>query len=177
MVLSENDRMLETAASRSVDRSRSAQAAQAGRALISAGDEARERQTVRQAIACLWLAQELGDHDLKAIARALAQSHYDWTELQRIYLYEVAPVVHENLRKDKGVWGAFDPRWLREAIMKNMQNQEYRQEALRNREYMTAFVARDWERIQQYVRELRSGQRLTAEEQSALVRLLQAAER
>ena len=177
MVLKENDRIQETAANRSVDRSRSAQAAQAGRALISARDEARERQTVWQAIACLWLAQELGDHDLQAIARALAQSHYDWTELQRIYLYEVAPVVHENLRTDKGVWGAFDPQSLQEAIMKNMLNPEYRQKALADREYMTAFVARDWERIQQYVRELRSGRRLTAEEQSALVRLLQAAER
>ena len=78
---------------------------------------------------------------------------------------------------DKGVWGAFDLQSLQKAITKNMRNPEYRQEALANREYMTAFVARDWERIKQYVRELRSGRRLTAEEQSAILRLLQAAER
>lgn len=140
------------------------------------GEDVKEWLTVWQSIACLWLAQELGEHELQIIARILAQSSYDWSELQRIYLYEVAPAVHTNLRNGGGVWGAFDTQWLKVAIMKNLSNPQYRQDALRNRERMTELVARDWERIKQYVHELRFGRKLTAEEQGAIARLLQTAE-
>ena len=147
-----------------------------GTTLFSHAEEAGERLAVWQSIACLWLAQELGEHELQIIARILAQSSYDWSELQRIYLYEVAPAVHTNLRTGGGVWGAFDTQWLKGAIMKNMRNPQYRQDALRNRERMTDLVARDWERIKQHVHELRAGRKLTAEEQGASARLLQTAE-
>ena len=140
------------------------------------GEDVKERLTVWQSIARLWLAQELGNHELQMVARTLAQSRYDWSELQRIYLYEVAPAVHDNLRRGNGVWAAFDPQWLKGAIMKNMNNPQYRQEALRNRERMTELVARDWERIKQHVHELRFGRKLTAEEQGAIARLLQVVE-
>jgi hypothetical protein len=139
--------------------------------------DVKERLWVWQSIARLWLAQELGERDLLAIARTLAQSRYDWPELQRIYLYEVAPAVHANLQGGNGVWSAFDPQWLKGAIMWNMCNPQYRQDALRNRERLTELVARDWERIKQYVQELRFGRRLTAEEQGAIAQLLQAADR
>ena len=148
-----------------------------GRPSFSNGEEVRERLEVWQSIARLWLAQELGNHELQMVARTLAQSRYDWSELQRIYLYEVAPAVHDNLRRGNGVWAAFDPQWLKGAIMKNMNNPQYRQEALRNREQMTDLVASDWERIKHYVHELRFGRRLTAEEQGAIARLLQTAKR
>ncbi len=150
---------------------------QSGRPAFTNAEDVKERLLVWQSIACLWLAQELGERELQAIARILAQSRYDWSELQRIYLYEVAPAVHANLRSGDGVWGAFDPQWLKEAVMENMNNPRYRQDALRNREQMTELVARDWERIKQYVHELRFGRRLTAEEQGAIARLLQTAER
>ncbi len=141
------------------------------------GEDVKERLTVWQSIARLWLAQELRERDLLEVARTLVQSRYDWSELQRIYLYEVAPAVHTNLRGGDGVWGAFDPQWLKAAIMKNMRNPQYRQDALRNRDRMTELVARDWERIKQLIHELRFGRRLTAEEQGAIARLLQVVNR
>jgi hypothetical protein len=147
-----------------------------GRPAFTNGEDVKERLWVWQSIARLWLAQELGEHDLLAIARTLAQSRYDWSELQRIYLYEVAPAVYGNLHGGNGVWGAFDAQWLKGAIMRNMCNPQYRQDALRDRERMTELVARDWECIKQYVHELRFGQRLTAEEQGAIERLLQTTE-
>ncbi len=148
-----------------------------GGPVFTNGEDVKERLTVWLSIARLWLAQELGERDLMAIAGTLAQSRHAWSELQRIYLYEVAPAVHANLRSGNGVWGAFDPQWLKGAIMKNMCNPQYRQDALRDREQMTELVARDWERIKQYVHEHRFGRRLTAEELGAIERLLQAGDR
>jgi hypothetical protein len=149
-----------------------------GRPAFTNGEDVKEQLLVWQAIARLWLAQELGERELLAISRTLAQSRYDWPELQRIYLYEVAPAVHANLQggNGRGVWGAFDPQWLKGAIMWNMCNPRYRQDALRDREQMTELVARDWESIKQYVHDLRFGRRLTAEEQGAIEQLLQATE-
>lgn len=139
-------------------------------------DQVRVRIPVWRAISMLWLQQVLEDHDLRSIARVLAESPFDWEEIQRIFLYEVAPVVHENLRKGDGVWGAFDTQWLAESIMKNVQNPHYRQEALRNREYWTELVVRDWGKVKDSFREFRLGRYLSPAEQREIVRLLERAE-
>ena len=177
MVLKETNSTPGAAANHSLgDHLRRGHFPDSGRPALTNGEDVKERLTVWQSIARLWLAQDLAERELLVIAGALAQSRYDWSELQRIYLYEVAPAVHTNLRGGRGVWGAFDTQWLKRAIMKNMDNPRYRQDALRNRERMTELVARDWERIKQYVHELRFGRRLTAEEQGAISRLLQTSE-
>lgn len=109
-----------------------------------------ERTPVWQAISDLWLEQELEEYEVRAIAWALAQSPHDWQQLEEIFLFEVAPVVHGNLRDGAGVWGSFDILSLREAIVKNMRNPLYAQEALSNREGMTELVADDWKRVRAY---------------------------
>ncbi len=109
-----------------------------------------KRTPIWQAISDLWLAQELEDYELRSIAWALAQSDHDWQQLEEIYLFEVAPVVHGNLRGGSGVWGSFDILSLREAIAKNLRNPLYAPEALNNREGMTELVADDWKRIREY---------------------------
>ena len=98
MVLSENDRMMETAP-RSAGVPRRTGCAGGKVFGLRQGRAGSGRRHGRRLHASGRLRN--WDHDLQAIARALAQSPYDWTELQRIYLYEVAPVVHENLRMDK----------------------------------------------------------------------------
>lgn len=176
MVLDELEKQIDRLL-RSLSGEQSEDRARQGREGTAPGEEqAGERMAVWQTIARLWLAQELREYELHAIAWSLSRSRYHWPELQRIYLYEVAPAVHENLRRTGGVWGAFDPGWLKAAILKNMSNPDYRQEALRNREYLTEFVARDWERVKQYFHELRFGRRLTAEELRGIARLLQEAD-
>jgi hypothetical protein len=136
----------------------------------------RERIPVWQAISRLWLAQSLTDGDLSGIAQALADSAFDWAQIERICVYEVAPVVHENLRKPGGVWGSFNPGWLRKAILRHVRNPEYRQDALRSREHLTELVAADWAKIRTEFRELRLRKGLSPAEQRGLLRLLQAAE-
>ena len=110
----------------------------------------KERTPVWQAISDLWLAQELEEYEVRAIAWALAQSPHDWQQLEEIFLFEVAPVVHGNLRGGAGVWGSFDILSLREAIARNLRNPLYAQEAISNREGMTELVADDWKRVRAY---------------------------
>lgn len=136
----------------------------------------RERLPVWQAISRLWLAQSLTDGDLEAIARTLAGSEFDWAQIERICVYEVAPVVHENLRKPGGVWGSFNPEWLRKAILRHVRNPQYRQDALRSREHLTELITGDWAKIRAEFREMRLRRGLSPAEQRGLLRLLQAAE-
>ncbi|HAS52750.1 MAG TPA: hypothetical protein DCS42_00815 [Nitrospiraceae bacterium] len=118
----------------------------------------------------------LVERDLQDLAWILARSRFDWQELERICVYEVAPVVHENLRREEGIWRVFDAVWLISAIEQNMQQACYQQDALRQREYMMELVARDWDRVKQYVRGIRSTGRLSLEEQRGIVGLLRSAD-
>ena len=137
----------------------------------------RDRLPLWRAISSLWLERVLNDAEVRSIARILADSRYDWLELQRIYLYEVAPVVHANLRAGHGVWEAFDTRWLQKEIMKNMLNPQHTRAALKNREYLTEFVAGDWERIKKYVHDIRRNRRMSPAEQRGIITLLKSLER
>lgn len=141
---------------------------------IEAGLRIRERIPVWQAISRLWLVQVLSDSDLKSIAHILADSSFDLPDIERICVYEVAPVVHENLRHQNGVWGTFDAAWLITSIEQNIRNAFFRQEAIRKREYMMELVSREWDTIKKYVKEIRSANRLSAEEQNGLLRLMQS---
>ncbi|OGW29698.1 MAG: hypothetical protein A2X56_06305 [Nitrospirae bacterium GWC2_57_13] len=146
------------------------------RALPFTNRELDERLPVWRAISRLWLAQVLVERDLQDLAWILARSRFDWQELERICVYEVAPVVHENLRREEGIWRVFDAVWLISAIEQNMQQACYQQDALRQREYMMELVARDWDRVKQYVRGIRSTGRLSLEEQRGIVGLLRSAD-
>lgn len=177
MVLEDMDRMIEGMLGPIMDDAAKDQCPLCpARALPLTEREVEERMTLWQAISRLWLAQVLEERDLQNIAWILAHSRFDWQQIERICVYEVAPVVHENLRQEGGVWGSFDTVWLISAIEQNMRNSCYQQDALRGREYMMELVARDWERVKQYFRGLRSASRLTLEEQRGIMRLLRSAE-
>ncbi|MDH5180260.1 MAG: hypothetical protein OEZ39_09275 [Gammaproteobacteria bacterium] len=69
-----------------------------------------------------WLDGELQEEDFIRIAAELKKSQYSKQELFRICLYEVAPAVSGNLFNIAGVWGAFDPDWLTQAIINKSPN-------------------------------------------------------
>lgn len=133
----------------------------------------RERIAVWNSLSRLWLAQMLTEDDRLHIAHTLAASPFDLPELERICVYEVAPVVHGNLRQEQGVWGNFDAAWLLSSIEQNMRRIRYREEALRKREHMMELVGRDWDTVKAYVKALRSAPGLSVDEQQGLLRLMQ----
>jgi hypothetical protein len=63
----------------------------------------------------LYLDTELDDAGLAPMAAVLARSPYSIDELQRIELWEVAPVVWSNLLSVAGTWSGFDESWIRAA--------------------------------------------------------------
>jgi hypothetical protein len=79
--------------------------------------EAEEKREVWKALSELWLDQELQITDLKDTAQTLYQSSYSLQELEKIYLYEVAPVVYKNLYSVTGIWTGFDSEWLTKSIL------------------------------------------------------------
>jgi hypothetical protein len=71
---------------------------------------------VWDAIADLFLDTEIDARMREHIARELARSPFSVDELDAIYRYEVAPVVHGNLTIVAGEWGGFGQEWLGEHI-------------------------------------------------------------
>ncbi|MDR3159088.1 MAG: hypothetical protein LBU11_08800 [Zoogloeaceae bacterium] len=74
--------------------------------------EFERRKPVWTAFSTFWLDAELGDADLRYIARVAAASGYSVAKLRDIYLYEVAPVVSANLLTTAGEWAGLDEQWL-----------------------------------------------------------------
>lgn len=73
---------------------------------------------VWEAISELWLDTVIEPSMLESAARTLAASPFSLDELHRIYLYEVAPAVHANLKAVGGEWIRFDREWLRDRIVR-----------------------------------------------------------
>lgn len=79
------------------------------------------REAVWLALAELWLDSDTDAATLDAIVRTLRDSGLAVAELERIFYYEVAPVVWLNAWSVAGVWAAFDPEWLGEECRRNQQ--------------------------------------------------------
>jgi hypothetical protein len=75
-------------------------------------EEFKRRKPVWSAVAELWLDTEITRDLVRHVARVAIASGYDLSQLNDIYLYEVAPVVWLNLLAPAGVWDAFDEAWL-----------------------------------------------------------------
>jgi hypothetical protein len=81
-------------------------------------DELQRRKPLWTALADLWLDTEIDPYDIQRIADAATASGYSITELNEIYLYEVAPVVCANLLTPAGAWAGFDEAWLHAELRK-----------------------------------------------------------
>ena len=78
--------------------------------------EIQARLPVWDAIADLFLDTEIDDGVRGYVALALASSPFAVDELEAIYRFEVAPVVHANLKIVAGEWAGFGQEWLGERI-------------------------------------------------------------
>lgn len=84
--------------------------------------EIKERLPVWNVLSEFWLDGYLVETDYERIALELKSSPYNKEELLKICIYEVAPAVSRNLLSIAGEWGAFDPEWLQEKIIKKSPN-------------------------------------------------------
>lgn len=113
--------------------------------------EVERRKPVWTAISHLFLDTEINEGDIKNIASVLASSGYDRAELDRIYLYEVVPIVGPNLFSVAGEWAGFDETWLYEQILKSIQNRTRLQTwwfgTWPYRKMMTYATDEDWKKV------------------------------
>ena len=84
--------------------------------------EINERLPVWDVLSEFWLDGWLDDKDCERIATQLNNSSYSKEQIWKICIYEVASAVSGNLLSITGVWGAFDPEWLHQAIIKKSNN-------------------------------------------------------
>lgn len=122
-------------------------------------DVLERRRPVWQALSGLFLDNVVDDSGLRGVARCLAESGYDWSELESIMAVEVAPVLHVNLRMVAGEWAGFDPDWLEGEILRHMGRKGYAQRAGRQREYLMDMVADDWNGVVRHFRAMRGDRR------------------
>ena len=69
----------------------------------------------------------------------MLESGYDVMQLSEIYLFEVAPVVGNNLWVSAGVWDGFDQAWLHAQACKRAQSR-----GLILRLWIACVIGRKW---------------------------------
>ncbi len=116
------------------------------------------RRPVWNALSELYLDAELDACDKRYLARVLASSPYSLLELSEILSSEVHPVVHWNLRCVAGAWSGFDPEWLEEQILDNLQRKpSWWRRWLPSPVATLELVDPTWSEIRSMVHALRSG--------------------
>ncbi|WP_273273743.1 DUF7079 family protein [Maribacter polysiphoniae] len=76
------------------------------------------RKPIWNVISEFYLDTELQEADYDRISKTLMASGFDIEELKAMDLYEVFPVLKNNLLSAAGVWNGFDEKWLHEACEK-----------------------------------------------------------
>ena len=85
---------------------------------ISVDIELEKRIPIWNAISEFYLDTELQDSDYETITTIFINSDLHISELKEIDLYEVFPVLKENLLSVAGVWDGFNKKWLNESCTK-----------------------------------------------------------
>ncbi len=124
-----------------------------GAAAVLSDDEIADRLPIWEAVAELWLDVEMKQGEIKFIAQRLAQSKYSMAELEGILLYEVAPVVHLNLRDTEGEQRSFPIEWLQEEILKHLAKAGGHRTTVEEEAYLTEYVSTYWERTKEFIHE------------------------
>ena len=116
-------------------------------------DEIADRLPIWEAIAELWLDIEMKQGEIKYIAQRLAQSKYSMAELEGILLYEVAPVVHLNLRDTEGEQRSFPIHWLENEILKHLKKAGDHRVTAEEEAHLTEYVSTYWEKVKEHIHE------------------------
>ncbi|MBD9483238.1 hypothetical protein IB229_09660 [Pseudomonas sp. PDM14] len=96
----------------------------------------------------LWLDTQLDAPAHARIAAGLRESGLSVDALQRIFLYEVAPLLWLNHWSVAGVWDAFDAQWLIAGCQRNRQRGAlHRLRCRLLRKPMTYACIDDWQAI------------------------------
>lgn len=112
------------------------------------------RLPVWMALSELFLDTTFKLGELKFIAQRLAQSPFPLEEVEGIFLYEVAPVLHQNLRgKKAGEQKRFVPEKVRNAVLRNLEKNGYKNIPSDAQAQMIELVEEDWEEVKNFVRE------------------------
>ncbi|HEX6041835.1 DUF7079 family protein [Longimicrobium sp.] len=117
--------------------------------------EIQARLPVWDAIADLYLDNVVDARVIDSIARTLAASPFSVDELEAIYRYEVAPVVHGNLKTTAGEWAGWGHEWLREHMVPHVARSgrfsRWWADTRPGRWWMTADTRDDWQRVMRSV--------------------------
>lgn len=123
--------------------------------------EIEARVPVWDAIADLFLDTVIDAAMLERVADDLARSPFSIGELRDIYVIEVAPVVHRNLKIVAGEWAGFGREWLRQRIPAYLAHGSWlfhRWSASRpGRRWHTWQTRADWEAVVRLVGVIRAG--------------------
>ncbi|AMR27139.1 hypothetical protein A0257_08475 [Hymenobacter psoromatis] len=114
------------------------------------------RWPVWQVLADMYLDTELQPNELRHTAEVCVVSGFTWLEIKQINYDEVAPALWVNLHDVAGVWGYWDPEWLRARLTASYTGTRHRMlgsESLWRRR--VNFYTRDYlVKIEAYFREL-----------------------
>ena len=80
------------------------------------------RRPVWIALSDLWLDNEIDDGRAKDIAKVILASGFSESEIEEIFVFELAPVLYRNHLDTAGIWSGFDPERVREEAEKRMGN-------------------------------------------------------
>lgn len=129
-----------------------------GRQLSEA--EIQARLPVWDAIADLYLDTAIDERMIDFVARRLAPSPFSLDELDAIHRYEVAPVVHPNLKIVAGEWVGWGEEWLRENVVPHVaRSGRFRRwwaDSRLGRWWMTGDTRADWQAVLRLVRQMRA---------------------
>jgi hypothetical protein len=121
--------------------------------------EVEARLPVWDAIADLFLDTVIDAAVRERIARELAASPFPVDALDAIYRYEVAPVVHRNLKVVAGAWAGFGHAWLREHVGAHVARSgrlaRWWADSRLGRWWMTAETEQDWQTVIRRIVEMR----------------------
>ena len=113
-----------------------------------------QRLPVWMALSELFLDTTFTLGELKFIAQRLAQSPFPLEEIEGMFLYEIAPVLNQNLRgKKAGEQKRFDPQKVRDAVLAHLEKGGHKQMSNEAQAQMIELVEEDWDEVKNFVRE------------------------
>lgn len=104
--------------------------------------ELERRKPVWIGLSDLWLDNEIDEEWAKRIAEVIVQSGYSASEIDDIFVYELAPFLGPNHWSVAGEWSGFDPDWVCEEARKRIEKRSLITK-IASRSGLSTYAARD----------------------------------
>ena len=118
-----------------------------------------QRKLIWNAISEFYLDTELQKSDYDRIAAILNASEFKFPELKDIDVYEVFPVLKENLTSINGVWSGFEKEWFIENCKATFQKRNNSLFRIRTKIYHVFFAKmtkHHWKEIERRIKKIPS---------------------